>query len=330
MNLKQLQYFVTISEACSFTHAAEQLGVAQPALGQQMRKLEDELGVKLLRRHSRGVDTTEAGVLMLEHARGILAQVDAASASLRDFTSRPRGRINLGLTTMMSGMLAGPLIRRAADELPGVQLCLVEEMSSMLMEWVAEERVQIALAFNVASVPGLRWEPVLQESLYFVESAEMGKTNGGTIRFAEVAAHRLVVPASPHSIRALIEEKSREAEVTLDIAYEVHAVSTVRDLVSQHMAATVMPYGAARQEIESGRLIAKRIVDPEVKRDLFFIHSERRSLTKAEVALKAILFDMLGDEMRRYDQWAPIADRQASIEALQRRPRPVGRGWFAV
>ncbi|WP_040325115.1 LysR family transcriptional regulator [Aurantimonas manganoxydans] len=330
MNLKQLHYFVAILDARSFTRAAEHLGVAQPALGQQIRKLEDEHGVRLLRRHSRGVEPTEAGTLLLDHARRIIKQAEEAAAALRDFSALPRGRLNLGLTTMMSGMLAGPLIRRAAQELPGVQVCIVEEMSSVLMEWVAEERLQIALAFNVASAPGLRWEPVLQESLYFVESAEQGKASGGTITFAEVATHPLVVPASPHSIRALIEEKSIEANVSLNIVYEVHAVSTVRDLVSQHMAATVMPYGAARQEIEAGKLIAKRIVDPDVKRDLFFIHTERRSLSKAELALKAMLLDMLDGEMRRSDEWAPISDRQASIAALQRRSTPLGRGWFAV
>ncbi|MCW4115754.1 LysR substrate-binding domain-containing protein [Aurantimonas sp. MSK8Z-1] len=329
MNLRQLEYFVAIVEAESFTRAAEALGVAQPALGQQIRKLEEEHDVRLLRRHSRGVEATEAGRLLLDHARRILPQVDAATAALRDFAVRPHGRINLGLTTTMSGILAGPLIRRAAEEMPGIQLCPVEEMSSVLMEWVAEERLQMALAFNVANVAGLRWEPVLQESLFFVESSGKGKADGGTITLAEVAEHPLVVPASPHSIRSLIEERATEAGIRLNVVYEVHAVSMVRDLVGQSMAATVMPYSAVEEGVRAGRLIAKKIVAPEVTRDLFFIHPERRSLSKAELALRAVLLDMLAQEMPQRD-WRPIVDRQASIAALERRSRPLGKAWFSA
>lgn len=313
MKLRQLEYFVAVVEARSFTRAAERLGLAQPALGQQVRKLEEELEVPLLRRHSRGVAPTEAGTLLLEHARRILSDVAETAMRVREFGGGAHGRVTLGLTRMMSAVLAGPLLRRVSREAPQLQLDLVEEMSSVLMEWVAGDRVQIALAFNVAGGPGLRWEPVLEESLCFVESSGCGKANGGTIGFAEVARHRLVVPSSPHSIRSLVEAASRACDVPLDVLCHIHSVGTVRDLVAQQVAATVMPYRAVRGEVEAGVLIAKRIVDPQVKRELYFVHSDRRSLSKAERYLRGVLLEMVAREVDATGDWTTLAGRVAAV-----------------
>lgn len=79
MELRHLRYFVAIAEERSFTRAAERLWVAQPGLSTQVRRLETELGVKLLDRHTRGVDLTPAGALFLERARAALAAADAAA-----------------------------------------------------------------------------------------------------------------------------------------------------------------------------------------------------------------------------------------------------------
>ena len=82
MDVRQLRYFVEVVEAKSFTRAAERVHVAQPALGFQVRKLEDELGVSLLHRHSRGVDPTEAGTALLRHAHAVLRQIELARQEL--------------------------------------------------------------------------------------------------------------------------------------------------------------------------------------------------------------------------------------------------------
>src|SRR4029078_4974674 len=84
MELRHLHYFVAIAEERSFTRAAERLWVAQPGLSTQIRRLEDELGVRLLERHTRGVDLTRAGELFLDRARVALAAVEAAGAIGRD------------------------------------------------------------------------------------------------------------------------------------------------------------------------------------------------------------------------------------------------------
>ena len=102
MDVRQLRYFVEVVQAKSFTKAAERVRVAQPALGFQVRKLEEELGSKLLVRHSRGVRTTEAGDALLKHAHAILRQIELAKQEVIDLAGPPRGPLALGVTPTAS------------------------------------------------------------------------------------------------------------------------------------------------------------------------------------------------------------------------------------
>src|SRR3954465_4425272 len=99
MELRHLRYFVTIAEERSFTRAAERLWVAQPGLSTQIRRLEEELGVKLLTRHTRGVDLTDAGKVFLKRARIALAAADEAPAPGGAVTAGLVGTIRLGVAT---------------------------------------------------------------------------------------------------------------------------------------------------------------------------------------------------------------------------------------
>ena len=106
MDTRKLTYFVAVSEQKNFTKAAEILRIAQPALGNQIRRLEEQLKVQLLVRHSRGVELTDAGLILLEHARDILERIELARAAVRDSTSTQSERIIIGMAPSISAMLA--------------------------------------------------------------------------------------------------------------------------------------------------------------------------------------------------------------------------------
>ena len=116
MDIKQLRYFMGVLEAKSITKAAEQLYVAQPALGLQIRKLEEELGVELFVRHSRGVTATEAGILLSQHARVLLRQFARARQELLDFAKSPHGRVAIGLTPTGDAVLVAELAARCRTD----------------------------------------------------------------------------------------------------------------------------------------------------------------------------------------------------------------------
>src|ERR1700744_1782593 len=120
MELRHLRYFIAIAEERSFTRAAERLWIAQPGLSTQLRRLEAELGVSLFVRHTRGVDLTQAGELLLERARVALAAADAAGATGRDLEAGVIGSVRLGVAAGAVWHLTPPLLRGFSRERPGV------------------------------------------------------------------------------------------------------------------------------------------------------------------------------------------------------------------
>ena len=268
MDVRQLRYFVEVVEAKSFTRAAERIHVAQPALGFQVRKLEDELGVELLHRHSRGVDPTEAGRALLRHAHAVLRQIELARQEVMDLTGPPRGEISLGITPTASALLATRLVRECAERFPGITLKLVEGLSEDVMRWLDDSRVDLGFTYNPDAVKGIPTDPLLREDLYFLAPAGEVAGLGKTITLAAACRHALILPSRPHGIRMLVEDAAAAHGIQVEVRLEVDSVATIRELVEAGIGCTALPLGAVRDGVEAERLAAARISRPRISRTL--------------------------------------------------------------
>jgi DNA-binding transcriptional LysR family regulator len=146
MELHHLRYFVAIAEERSFTRAAERLYVAQPGLSIQIRRLETELGVRLLERHARGVNLTAAGTLFLERARLALAATDAAEATGRDVVSGLVGTVRLGVATEARWHRTAVSLGRFARERGGIELTVIEGYGGTLWRDLRDGRLDAVAA----------------------------------------------------------------------------------------------------------------------------------------------------------------------------------------
>jgi DNA-binding transcriptional LysR family regulator len=146
MELRHLRYFVAIAEERSFTRAAERVWVAQPGLSSQIRRLEDELGIKLFERHTRGVDLTGAGEVFLERARSTLAAADEARATGADLEAGLLGSIRLGVAACAQWSGLSPLLGRFATSHPGVELTVVEAYGGTLLRDLRDGRLDALVA----------------------------------------------------------------------------------------------------------------------------------------------------------------------------------------
>jgi DNA-binding transcriptional LysR family regulator len=128
MELRHLRYFVAVAEECHFGRAAARLHIAQPPLSQQIRQLEDELGVTLLNRSTRKVELTPAGQVYLERARTVLAAVSAAGVEAGRVAAGEIGRLTIGFTGSATYELLPTLTRVLRADFPGIELDLKGEM----------------------------------------------------------------------------------------------------------------------------------------------------------------------------------------------------------
>jgi DNA-binding transcriptional LysR family regulator len=163
VELRHLRYFIAVAEEGHMTRAAERLGIQQPPLSQQIRALEVELDVQLFRRKPRGMELTDAGLALLDHARSILGQVDRALASTRRTARGEQGRVAVGFTSSAPFHPFVPRVIRTFREMsPLVSLVLEESGSGELVQALHSEEIDAAF---IADLVGLEVTPLLEEEM---------------------------------------------------------------------------------------------------------------------------------------------------------------------
>jgi DNA-binding transcriptional LysR family regulator len=163
MELRHLRYFVAVADELHFRRAAERLHVAQPAISEQVRKLEAELGVRLFDRTQRSVALTDAGAAMLDEARGVLRQVETARRLALQASERSTRRLRIGYLPDALPAAFPRLLRHVAQGAPDLDLDLGAGHAQSLIDDVREQRIDAAVVCLPAPVRGLRVTHVGEE-----------------------------------------------------------------------------------------------------------------------------------------------------------------------
>ena len=260
MDLKQLDYFVRVAELGSFTRASGVLRVAQPALSRQVRALEVELRQPLFERNGRGVTLTEAGKRLLAHGRGILQQVERARQDLDEQRGAAAGLLSIGLPPSLSRTLTTPLVEVFRQRFPKATLSVVEGLSTYVLEWLTQGRIDCALVYNATPSAAVELQPVAEEALCLVSARQRGALLGKPVTLHEVAARELVIPSRPHAIRMRVETALAEAGVKPRVALEVESVPAILDLVVRHPLHAVLALNAVVGSAHESALVARPVV----------------------------------------------------------------------
>jgi Transcriptional regulator len=293
MELRQLRYFVAAVEAGSLLKASSRLHVAQPALGQQITTLEDELGARLLQRSSRGVTLTEAGRVFLEHARIVLDDVERARLAVRESTSVPRGEVALGLTTTISLAATMPILSACAARYPLVRLKIVEAYSGFLRERLQSGRLDIALLYDDTLDPGLSKLPLLDDQLVLVTEACCDLPS--TVALTDLARWPLVLPGREHGLRRLIDEACAQLGVEPNVVAEIESLTSVKRAAEAGIGHTILPQGAVAQEVADGRLRSVTIDRPRMSRRVICATNTTRPTSAASSAVSRLICQVIRD-----------------------------------
>ena len=267
MDLKQLEYFVHVAEFGSFTYSSRFLKVAQPALSRQVRALEVELRQTLFARTGRGVTLTEAGKRLLEHAHGILQQVQRARLDLEQQRGALSGRLVIGLPPSVSRTLTGPLVRAFRERFPQASFGIVEGLSDHLMEWLAVGRVDFCLVYSSMAPPAIDMQPLREEPMYLVGARTKSQGNrliGPGVSLGKVAQTELVIPPRPHSMRMLLDAALADAGLKAKVALEIESVPTILDLVQHDGFHAVLTLNAIRRSGHEGSFHVRPIGKPRL------------------------------------------------------------------
>jgi LysR family nitrogen assimilation transcriptional regulator len=291
MNLRQLRYFVTAVDLSNITRAAQKLHVAQPALGMHIRELEAELGVILLRRHSRGVEPTPAGQLLYSRATSIFEQLEEARRDVIQLHNTARQPITLGITTSLMLLIGTDIQLSAQQDYESLALSLVEGPSFFLADAIERDELDVAFAYNIEPRPNLVLTAVMEEEILFVTPFLGGETSE-TISMEEVLTSKLALGSRRDIGRQILARAAGLSPESLKVAYEVQSIAAIRELILRGEACSVMPYGSVAHELATGQFLARRILGCPLKSTLYIVQRAGHPLTKtlgSDEALKRLL-----------------------------------------
>jgi DNA-binding transcriptional LysR family regulator len=246
INSRQLEYFRAVARELHFTRAAATLRIAQPALSQQIRKLERELDVALFERDNHRVELTAAGASLLEHAERILSDLAAVEAELRGWAAGTRGQIRLGAARGLAAQLARLLAEFCAGY-PDVDVELREESSDEMLADLAAGRIDAATLAAAPRRPGSRLSthPLGREPLVLVTGPQTGAPRRKRVPVADLDGADLVLYSPGSAVRELIVAALAAAGATPRVRFETREYGTARTLASVGLAAAILPRSVA-------------------------------------------------------------------------------------
>ena len=241
-----MRALVALAEERHFTRAAARLHVAQPALSQQIARLEREAGVPLVDRTTRRVALTEAGELLVAHARRMLAEEELALAELDDLVGVRRGRLSIGASQAMGPVDLGALLVGFHRGYPEVELTVREALSIALNAALQADELDLAFVTTVVDATQIESHEIDSEALVCVLSPTHRLADQATVSVADLADDTFVMFGGSATIRGLVEGVAATHGFTPRVGFETSDVRRIRELVSAGLGVAILPLSDAR------------------------------------------------------------------------------------
>lgn len=304
MDLRQLRYFVEIVEQASLTRAAESLNVAQPALSIHLKNMEAELGTALVLRSRNGVTTTEAGQLLLTHARRMLSEQENIEDEIRNMGAEPTGHVRLGLPGTIGPLLTVPLIEAAQRLYPKIRITLSEAMSGFVISWLNEGQIDFAIIYTEPKEKTLRTEVILKEEVFAI--SQLGQFNRTYVDVATLAKLPLILPSRGHGLRTLIDDYFAAHKKEPAIAIETDSFSSIKALVARGHGVSLLPMHAVADEIRNGQMEALPVGRQPFQRDILLARHSSKPMTRSQQIIHDLIRNLM-TEMTRDGRWPGAA-----------------------
>jgi len=299
ISIRQIHYFSMVHRLRRISAAAHGAGISQPALSEQLHKLEGIIGTKLFKRRSDGVIPTADGDRFAVMAKMVEAGFRRLAAGETAAAAPSGRRITVGILPSVSQH--GLLVNRITESIvevqarrPALKLVVREAPNRTLQDWVLRGLVGVAIVET-----GLPHMPRLplgsSEGLAAITHARHKLLPPGAVRLADLVRLPLALPTSRFGLRQLLETAAEERDLEIQPYMEIDALTMVAAILAQLPVCTVLPPSAVRRELAEGELAAHPIIDPVVARRLFVIYSGERSLSEPERDLVNTLRSRLAD-----------------------------------
>jgi DNA-binding transcriptional LysR family regulator len=290
MDTRQLAAFCAVVERRSFSQAAEQLGVTQPAVSLQIRSLEKRLGLQLLDRSGRRVEPTEAGQRLYRSAQRLLAMEEQLLAELGDEAEGElTGRLEIGASTGPGGTALPIVLCEFQARHPDVHVALSVSDTQRVVEQVARRELELGVVGAVRRHRGVVFEPFFRDEVVLAVPRGHRFANR-TVPLDELKGEPLVLMQEGAGVRQVIDDELRNAGVRLrdlDVRLELGLQESARSAVVAGFGVTFISRSAIESDLAAGTVAIAQVEGLEPSREIALVRSSGRAETRVAQAFVA-------------------------------------------
>lgn len=296
MDAQALKSFICIAERASFTLAAEQLHITQPAISKRIAGLEAELNTRLFDRIGREVRLTESGISLLPHAQRIIREIEDSKREIQDLSRSVAGHLKLAISHHIGLHRLPPVLKAFSQQYPAVKLDISFTDSETAHDDIAHGRQELAvvtLAPQHTLPHSAQWKElhkrlysatIWRDPLVVVVAADHELANEAAVDLARLAALPAILPDRTTYTGQLIEELFRQRELSLQIFMATNYLETIKMMVSIGLGWSVLPL-----TMLDDSLTRLQCDDLQIARELGYVRHRQRRLSNAATAMIKLL-----------------------------------------
>ena len=297
INFHQLLLFYTVARVKSFSRAAQELGVSQPAVSIQVQELERSLGTVLLNRKPRGVEATEAGRTVYEYAQRIFSLAQEMQGAVDELQGLRRGRLTLGASSTPGEFILPLIVAQFAQVHPGIQIELLIANTATTVDRVLRRELHLGVVGEVVEdeTGELSTMPLIEDEVAFIASPRHPLAQREVLTLEDVATAGLVMRESGSATRAAVERCLHEAGVRPQIVAELGSNQAVKQATAAGLGiGAVSRYGVCT-EVAAGTLLVLPVKGWRCTRTFTTIYLKDRHLSPVQRAFLQFLKKMASD-----------------------------------
>jgi DNA-binding transcriptional LysR family regulator len=240
LNSKILHYFATIVAQGSYTKAAEHLGIAQSALSIAMRKFEDQLGMPLLIRSSKGVVVTKEGEVLLVHCKDILARISDAETALNDLRGLEQGEVSIGIPGMMGSYFFPEILMAFKFKYPNLKLSIIEGGTQTIKEKLLSGELDLGVIVDDHLPDSLQVQRFVRPQMVAAVGKNHALAGAKSVTYADFFTHELVMFKAGYFHREVIDGLCEANNITVNYSFETNLITMILNIVKNEFAITAL------------------------------------------------------------------------------------------
>jgi len=307
MSLYQLHIFKTVADKKSFSGAAQNLFISQPAVSMHIKSLEEHFGTRLFDRNTQQVTITEAGRILYEYTDKILSLLDEAEKDISKLTGRIQGQLSVGASFTLGEYVIPKILGSFKKQHPQVRALLQVTNTEHIVNLVLKQELDFGLVENRVDNPGLIAKHFLQDELIVVLPTNHPLAEHQLILIDELVALPLVLREQGSGTRKITEDRLKEEGVNLfalNVVMELGSTEAVKGAVEAGFGATIISKWAVQKELKLGTLVPVKIIDVSLIRKFYVIYNKDKFQTSVveEFISFLISFCSREDSIEKFSQ----------------------------